>query len=121
MVALQQFDSLQEDVPNRHHEVMPNRHHLSIMWDFGVGFWYAEEWSEVHNKNDEYSDNVKKLQQNEGSAEVNSIGSWLSSTAGQMASSVTSYIVGANEKDIVASAVLTFVKKASYQDDSDKI
>jgi hypothetical protein len=38
-----------------------------------------------------------------------------------MASSVTSYIVGANEKDNVASAVLTFVKKASYQDDSDKI
>jgi len=121
MVALQQFDSLQEGVPNRHHEVMPNRHHLSIMWDFGVGFWNAKEWSEVHNMNDEYSDNVKILQQNEGSAEVNNIGSWLSSTAGQMASSVTSYIVGANEKDNVASAVLTFVKKASYQDDSDKI
>jgi len=120
MIALQQFDTPFHKV-TRLQKIIPAKHHLSIMWDFGTGFLTNsnEEWTEapvrvhVHGCNKRNGKVVElfRRRNEDHTRKASDIRSWLSSTAEEVGASMSSYIVGASEKDMTASAVLGFVRK----------
>ena len=133
MVALQQFDSfriqehaqehVQEYALTRLQKIIPAKHHFSIMWDFGSGFLTnsSEKWTEkipvyvdgCNKHNGTVVELIRRRNKDHDrkASDDTGIRSWFSSTAEKAVASMSSYIVGAREKDITASTVLTFVRK----------